>query len=35
MERNDNRKNNDALKEIAEILATGIIRMKKKGKLKK
>jgi hypothetical protein len=29
-----NRKSNDAIKEIAEILAAGIIRMKKKGKLK-
>jgi hypothetical protein len=27
--------NNGALKEIAEILANGIFRMKKKGKLKK
>jgi len=27
-------KNKDAIKEIAEILAAGIIRMKKKGKLK-
>jgi hypothetical protein len=27
-------KNNSAIKEIAEILAAGILRMKKKGKLK-
>jgi hypothetical protein len=27
-------KNNGAIKEIAEILANGILRMKKKGKLK-
>ncbi len=31
----DDRKNNEALKEIASILAAGILRMKKKGKLKK
>jgi hypothetical protein len=34
MSQNDTRKNNGAIKEIAEILARGIVRMKMKGKLK-
>ncbi len=29
-----NRKNNGVISEVAEILANGILRMKKKGKLK-
>jgi hypothetical protein len=34
MGKSENIKSNDSIKEIAEILAAGIIRMKKKGKLK-
>jgi hypothetical protein len=34
MGKSENIKSNDSIKEIAEILANGIIRMKKKGKLK-